>query len=76
MIIEKIILFFKRLFKKDDLKLLEAPKEKIEEINEEDKKKDFVDSLKVFVDNKNETIDDDLLVCVGDGLGIKKKISC
>lgn len=76
MIIEKIILFFKRLFKKDDLKLLEAPKEKIEEINEEDKKKDFVDSLKVFADNKNETIDDDLLVCVGDGLGIKKKISC
>lgn len=71
--IKNIILFFKRLFNKEEnIKMLDAP---VETVKKEDKA-NFVNSLKVnIVQNKKKKIVE-TLTCVGDGLGIKPKINC
>lgn len=67
-IIRNIILFFRNIFNKQELKALEAPKQVVSE----DKKDDFIQSLKIEkAEKKIET-----LICDGNGLGIQKKISC
>ena len=71
-IINKIILFFKNIFKKDkNIKKLPSSKQ-----NEKTVNSSFADSLKV--DNvkevrKNPPIK--TIVCSGDGLGIQNKMS-
>lgn len=65
-IIEKFILFMKNKFHKQEIKLLEPP------LNT-DKKKDFVQSLKITNIKKQSKIT--TLVCEGSGLGILGKIS-
>lgn len=74
--IEKIRQLFKNIFsKKEKIKMLEEPKimDVSREINK--KKEDFIQSLKV----KNlETVKKSkisTLICEGDGLGIKPKMS-
>ena len=66
-IIKEIILFFKRLFnKQEDIKMIEAPKD----TDFKEEKDKFVKSLKVkFKKNKVET-----MICVGDGLGLQNGI--
>ena len=72
-IIKKFLLFIKNLFKKDKIKELEPPKEVYSE------ESDFIKSLKVDVSNsaKNEAKRTPIIetpICVGTGLGIKKKL--
>ena len=80
-LIEKITLFFKTIFKKQDkVKMLEAPQNQgnmqKEMIDSQKQNVDFVESLKVNIENKPKKKKIETLVCEGDGLGIKKKISC
>lgn len=71
-IIEKIILFIKNIFiKRTEIKKLEAPKV----IINEDKKDNFIESLKVSTIPKIPKKPVETLICTGDGLGIQKKIT-
>ena len=69
-LIQNIFLFFKKIFgKNDNIKMIEAPIEPIQ--NEE--RKDFLNSLKVnIVKGRKKKVE--TLICVGDGLGIQNKI--
>lgn len=65
-IIRKVILYIKNIFnKQEEVKKLEAPKE----VLKEDKKSNFIATLKTAKKDKIET-----LICVGDGLGIRKQM--
>lgn len=68
----KIISFFKRIFKKDSsIKMLEEPKIEIEE---QKQKSDFKNSIKVqLLEKKKKKNKIETLKCVGDGLRNKKK---
>lgn len=67
-IINKMISFIKNIFsKKEEIKKLEAPKE----ILHEEKRSNFVTILKNTSMKKSKI---ETLICVGDGLGIKKQI--
>ncbi len=67
--IEKIILFVKKIFiKENEAKKIEAPKI----TNEQNLKKNFINSLKFDTTEKKKI---ETLICKGDGLGIQKKIS-
>ena len=68
----KIISFFKRIFRKDSsIKMLEEPKIEIEE---QKQKSDFKNSIKVqLLEKKNKKNKIETLKCVGDGLRNKKK---
>ena len=68
--IKKIILFFKNLFQKDVIKALDVPIQK----TNYNPKDNFINSLKVTKINK-KTKEVETLICEGDGLGIKKKIT-
>ena len=71
-IIQKFILLIKKLFnKQEDIKALEAPKQTMVQ----DRKIDFIDSLKITALEKKKYSKVETLVCEGDGLGIQKKIS-
>lgn len=79
-LIEKINLFFKTIFKKQDkVKMLGASQTQEnmqKEVTKNQKQKnDFIESLKVNIENKPKKKKIETLVCVGDGLGIKPKIS-
>ena len=63
-VLKSIIEFIKDIFKKEEKKLLETPKE-----NEKEK---FIQSLKVTTKKKKKI---ETLICKGDGLGIQGKIS-
>ena len=68
-IIEKIILFVKKIFiKENEIKKIEAPKA----TNEQNQKKNFISYLKFDTTEKKKI---ETLICTGDGLGIQKKIS-
>ena len=68
--IKKIILFFKNLFQKDVIKALDVPIQK----TTYNPKDSFINSLKVTkIDKKTKEVE--TLICEGDGLGIKKKIT-
>lgn len=68
----KIISFFKRIFRKDSsIKMLEEPRIKIEE---QKQKSDFKNSIKVqLIEKKKKKNKIETLKCVGDGLRNKKK---
>lgn len=68
----KIISFFKRIFRKDgSIKMLEEPKIEIEE---QKQKSDFKNSIKVqLLEKKKKKNKIETLKCVGDGLRNKKK---
>ncbi len=68
----KIISFFKRIFKKDSsIKMLEEPKIEIEE---QKQKSNFKNSIKVqLLEKKKKKNKIETLKCVGDGLRNKKK---
>lgn len=71
-IIKKAILFIKNMFvKQNEVKQLEAPKV----ILDQDKKNNFIQSLKITTTKKNKKRVE-TLICTGDGLGIQKKLSC
>lgn len=72
-IIKKVVLFIKNIFiKKDEVKKLEEPKI----IVKEDKKNNFIESLKAPTNvPKIEKKKVETLICEGDGLGIQGKIS-
>ena len=71
--IEKIILFIKNIFtKQEEIKQLEAPKS----IIEQNQKINFINSLKVTPTEKKKKKNFEILTCDGDGLGIQKEISC
>ena len=65
-LIDKIISFFEKIFKRDkeEIKTISAPKERNEE------KENFVNSLKVNLEEKRKS-KVETLICYGDGLGIK-----
>ena len=68
-VLERIISFINKIFnKKEEIKMIEAPK-RVVNIKE---KEDFLTSIKVFrpIQIKNNEIE--TLVCIGDGLGIQK----
>ena len=72
-IIKKIILFIENIFvKQEEIKALEAPKQ----IINQEKKINFVESLKITTTEKKNKKRIETLTCEGDGLGIQKKISC
>ena len=76
-IIEKMISFIKRLFKKEEIKLIEAPIE-VEDEEKDKKKEKFLNSLKVEDEVKKKKKlkrKIETLICVGDGLGIQGKIT-
>ena len=65
-IIEKIILFIKSIFnKQDEVKMLESPKQT----------ENFAQSLKVTTVVEKTNNNFETPVCHGDGLGIQKKMS-
>ena len=68
-IIKNIISFLKRVFnKKNNINLIEAPRERDNKIN-------FKNSLKVATTQNNKKQKVETLTCFGDGLGIQTKIS-
>ena len=68
----RIIDFFKNLFKRNKQKLIEEPKQ----INKNDRYKDFINSIRVSnIERKQKKKEITTLICEGDGLGIKKRIS-
>lgn len=72
-IIKKIILFLKNIFnKQDEVRKLQEPKI----VTEQNKKENFIENLKVTVIEKTTKKKIETLTCEGDGLGIKKKITC
>lgn len=72
-IIKKIILFIENIFvKQEEIKALEAPKQ----IINQEKKINFIESLKITTTEKKNKKLIETLTCEGDGLGIQKKISC
>ena len=76
-VIEKMISFIKRLFKKEEIKLIEAPIE-VEDEEKDKKKEKFLNYLKVedAVNKKKKSKGKiETLICVGDGLGIQGKIT-
>lgn len=67
--IEKIVLFIKKIFiKENEIKKIEAPKI----TNDQNQKKNFIASLKVDTTERKKI---ETLICKGDGLGIQKKIT-
>ncbi len=72
-IIKKMIMYIKnKLIKHEDIKRLELPKQ-LEEIQ----KKEFIKSIKILNNKKEETEENEdveTLICVGDGLGIQKRL--
>lgn len=67
--VKSIILFFKRIFnKQESIKLIEAPVKK-------ESKNNFRESLKVDRVKKNKKTKVETRICVGDGLGIQTKIT-
>lgn len=69
--IEKIVKVIKSIFyKQEEIKMIEAPKEEIQT----EKKLDFVQFLKVNLQDKMKKRKIEVIVCKGDGLGIRKKI--
>ncbi len=71
-IIRKMIIFIKNIFVKEEkVKRLEEPKV----INQKDERDNFIKSLKVNIAEKRKNKRVETLICVGDGLGIQKKIS-
>ena len=68
----KIISFFKRIFRKDSsIKMLEEPKIEIED---QKQKSDFKNSIKVqLLEKKKKKNKIETLKCVGDGLRNKRK---
>lgn len=72
-IIRKMILFIKNIFvKQEEIKALEEPKQ----IINQEKKINFIESLKITTTEKKNKKRIETLTCEGDGLGIQKKISC
>ena len=70
---QRITSFIERLFKKkEEIKLIKESKE----INkQENKKNNFVNSIKVNLTPNLKKHNVETLICKGDGLGIKNKIS-
>ncbi|MCI8654682.1 MAG: hypothetical protein HFJ48_02245 [Clostridia bacterium] len=69
-IIKKIIKYIKSIFiKQEEVKLIEAPKEDIN-----NKKAKFLETIKVNVIEKRKKMEIETLICEGDGLGIQKKL--
>lgn len=65
-LIKKFLYFIKNIFKKEEqIKMIEAPQITISRNN-------FVNSIKVKIAKKSKV---QTLMCYGDGLGIKNKIS-
>lgn len=72
-IIRKMILFIKNIFtKQDKVKKLTEPTI----IVNDDKKENFIKSLKITTTQKRTKKKVETLTCNGDGLGIQKKITC
>ena len=69
-IISKIIYSIKNLFKKEEIKMIDAPKQ-----NTNEEKDKFVNALKVNLIKKEKRRKIETLICIGDGLGIQKGIS-
>ena len=69
-IIRKIILCIKNIFIKQEK--LPEPKNTIEQ----DKRENFIESLKITPTEKRTKKTIETLTCVGDGLGIRKKMTC
>ena len=68
-----MILFIKSIFvKQEAIKALEEPKQ----IINQEKKINFIESLKITTTEKKNKKRIETLTCEGDGLGIQKKISC
>lgn len=72
-IISKMFLFIRNIFvKQDEVKKLQEPKIAIVQ----DKKENFIESLKITTTEKRIKKRVETLTCNGDGLGIQKKITC
>ena len=69
--LEKIISFIKNIFnKKEEIKMLEAPKH----VTNTKDKEDFFTSIKVFRPIQIQNNEIETLICIGDGLGIQKNM--
>ena len=72
-IIKKMFLFIKNLFvKKEEVKKLQESKIAVKQ----DKKENFIESFRITTTEKESKKKVETLTCVGDGLGIQKKITC
>lgn len=72
-IIKNFIIFMKNIFNKDkEIKMLEMPKQTMNEV----KKGEFIKTLKISDNEDEENTSVDTLICIGDGLGIQKNLSC
>lgn len=68
-ILKKLIGYIKNKFiKLEDIKRLEPPKQDKDEVQKEE----FIESIKISNKEKNEDVE--TLICVGDGLGIQKRL--
>ncbi len=72
-IIKKVILFIKNIFVKQEKvkKLVES-----KEIVKEDKRENFIESLKATNVQKRTKKRVEIPICNGDGLGIQRNITC
>ncbi len=69
--IEKIVSFFKNKFLKEGPQMISEP----QTLKQKEKTKEFANSLKVEKVSKEKKGEIETLTCVGDGLGMKRKIS-
>lgn len=71
-IIKKMFLFIKNIFvKQEEVKKIEEPKI----LENQDKKKNFIESLRIDPIERRKNKKVETLVCDGDGLGIQNKLS-
>ncbi len=72
-IIKNFIIFIKNIFNKDEeIKMLEMPKQTMNEV----KKDEFIKILKISDNEGEQNTSVETLICIGDGLGIQKNLSC
>lgn len=68
-LVKDVILFFKKLFNREySTKMIEASVEKEDNTN-------FINSLKVDIEQKQNEKKVETLICFGDGLGIQDKMT-
>ena len=74
-IINKMISYIKNIFiKNKKVKQIEAPKGNLI-IKQENKKENFIDSLKIGSTKQKLKKEIEIPICEGDGLGIKKEMT-
>lgn len=72
--LEKIKSFFKKIFHKEEVKMLNKPLEEMKK-DYKQKENEFLKSLRVDIMPEQRKNKIETLICIGDGTGIQNKVS-